>query len=465
MALIMACSVAAAPRPPAVFDQRPAWLEQCGGNAAACPRFAEDFARYSRSHSAMTHGRTLTIDDSWPGEGMGFMVPAAADWLLVAMATGRALRFNVSRAVGLHWTDFFSGMGGGGVGGHDDWPSVEWAPPAAGDGGAATVTTNLPGSGMNEHSQAKWEPLIDGDTAHVRLVGGMVKVIPDMAARREWRRRGAAPLVDALRNGTAAWTACTPCAMAAVLQPKWDRAPWTGAHALLPEQPIQHCLKIRTGFAENATHDAAPAGEAARAPDVDAAYAVDDARCGQSKLKLETPGTATPRVFPISAAFTCAAKAVGAASAPRAVVASDARALVPPLQLEGGGEVGGEVVAAATAGAKALLLTDAPGLQAYLRHTGRPWMHATNGTGVDPTNTIKSQNNTASNVAKVVVDYFLQGFCGCSLTLMGSEFYHSAETFTTFAPSLGAACAVSDSCPWESAHGRRLSGGPPPSRR
>ena len=65
----------------------------------------------------------------------------------------------------------------------------------------------------------------------------------------------------------------------------------------------------------------------------------------------------------------------------------------------------------------------------------------------------------ARNLRKVASDFYLQGFCACSLTLMPSTFYGSASlrgAATRPPPAAGvvsrALCArLAPSCPWDKA--------------
>ena len=112
----------------------------------------------------------------------------------------------------------------------------------------------------------------------------------------------------------------------------------------------------------------------------------------------------------------------------------------------------------------ALLVTDAPGLQSHLlarSESGEGDVRATDGVGVDPTNDERrdAAAGEARNLRKVASDFYLQGFCACSLTLMPSTFYGSASlrgAATRPPPADGvvsrALCArLAPSCPWDKA--------------
>ena len=88
-------------------------------------------------------------------------------------------------------------------------------------------------------------------------------------------------------------------------------------------------------------------------------------------------------------------------------------------------------------------------------------MRATDGVGVDPTNDERrdAAAGESRNLRKVASDFYLQGFCACSLTLMPSTFYGSASlrgAATRPPPADGvvsrALCArLAPSCPWDKA--------------
>ena len=93
--------------------------------------------------------------------------------------------------------------------------------------------------------------------------------------------------------------------------------------------------------------------------------------------------------------------------------------------------------------------------------TGKGGLRATDGVGVDPTNDERrdAAAGEARNLRKVASDFYLQGFCACSLTLMPSTFYGSASlrgaaTRPKAADGVvsRALCArLAPSCPWDKA--------------
>eukprot|EP00966_Prymnesium_polylepis_P124686 2883875-Prymnesium_polylepis.1 len=89
-------------------DMSEDWRTACGHAvthpSTMCDGFASAYMQYAASHPSASMGHpsaqaaSLVIEDAWAGEGLGFISGVAAQWLLLAMATGRALYLDVRAA-------------------------------------------------------------------------------------------------------------------------------------------------------------------------------------------------------------------------------------------------------------------------------------------------------------------------------------------------------------------------------
>ena len=85
------------------------WRALCGASSSSlCPNFVDAYDRYALAHPSLGAAHpsslaSLTIDDAWVGEGLGFISGVSAQWLLLAMATGRALFLDVRSIIILRY--------------------------------------------------------------------------------------------------------------------------------------------------------------------------------------------------------------------------------------------------------------------------------------------------------------------------------------------------------------------------
>ena len=453
------------------------WASLCGelSEGSLCPGFSSAYRRYAAEQTSATS--SLTIDDAWSGEGLGFMSGVSAQWLLLAMASGRALFLDFRRSKFASVLHDFRGIDG-----------VDWAarPPGTHSRGAET-RIRISCEGICPHAQQKMARLLrDRQGArHLRLVGNQLKAsLPQLWARLNRAREGEASHrprreLSSLTADEASSERCLSCAMFALLQPRsWDTPPWRTltaslAHPLAPSSAaLQHrlsprpqwwlCLKIRTGYAEDRQCDPSPHGMADSPASVDASYlrlpnCGEDAyqRSGVLKRKLrwrratrsphQAPDIAVePRHLNITDALGCVHSAVAAARERGDSSAVTSTGSQPSTPI------------------RALLITDAPGLQRHLLHRaaamdiGPPGLLvATPGIGIDPTSEVRQQNRSIDNLRKVVMDFRLQGSCLCSLVLLPSAFYEAASIRTRhgafeFPGPRPISCeALSKSCPWQ----------------
>ena len=374
----------------------------------------------------------LILDDTWMGEGLGFMSAEAARWLLVGMRADRAVFFNLRRSK-FDWTRYFSGLGG-----------VQWhlrgesathlrrsrKPTWIKNVSHAVAQLALPG--------ASGDVVLDCEDVDCPMVAG--ELLGSSLSEQRIQRvdlRGDKvratidevwPFLHRVRNGLlheispaqSASDGCLSCALFALMQPR--KALWSELASMpaLASGPAALCLMIRTGYAEAQACDPAQPNATGHKPD---ALSIDRRywhlpRCpgssfhrhGITKLSWSTPPGGTRQVL-IRDALDCMD---GAVIGQR--LRSSRRRRRP----------------------HALLLTDGPYLQSHLLErrpashedaaaAGRVQLIATPGVGIDPTNNFRPQQNfTGTNLRKVAADFWLQGFCQCSLVLIPSAFYNAA---------------------------------------
>ena len=190
--------------------------------------------------------------------------------------------------------------------------------------------------------------------------------------------------------------ACTSCLMFAAFRPIWTAPAWRRLVDSIPSPP-RRCLAIRTHYAE-------------------------DPECFPDNTPLQAQVINRVYLQPNCSVWRRVSKRRGANGTVLDISAAVA-------------QLGNEPI---------LVVTDAPALQRYLiasyNHTV-----ATQGTGIDPnsgaTYRLKfkagMQTVNPANLAKVGIDFWLMGFCECTLTLMPSQYYDAALSRTRHFVSRG----------------------------
>ena len=287
--------------------------------------------------------------------------------------------------------------------------------------------------------QTVWERLLKHDIEHVRLKGSEVKMELPHAYRALQLLGSPSSKLFGWRTFKDAWRAheCLPCAMVAVMQPRWAKALWSTALPRLAPNAAGGltCLKVRSGFAEKPSLDRI-LGRATDMPSLDARYLeIGSAwkRCaaveGSCQLSAPTSDGLMARLN-LSGALGCMRRVIlqarSSSPAPRAFAVNNSS------------QSGISGSAYSPVPTRLHLFTDSPMLTSQLQAFGWPRAHSTPGIGVDPTNPYNSdgQNNSGVNHRKVALDFFLQGFCSCSITMMPSMYYDSGTLLAqVFAPS------------------------------